>query len=94
MKARYGRLIGDWNVAQVQDFSFAFCDIVDENIGSCTTPNSPFKADFNEDITSWDTSAANSMEGLFDGLTDFNQDIGGVGANWRTSNVVSMRRTF
>ena len=44
---------------------------------------------FNTDISDWDTSSVNTMEGMFES-TPFNQDISG----WDTSSVTSMNRMF
>jgi surface protein len=42
------------------------------------------------DISSWDTSSVNNMEGMFYGATNFDRDISG----WNTGNVTSMRVMF
>lgn len=54
---KYGYPIGDWNVAQITDFSHVF-SFRNANI-----------ALFNEDISSWDVSRAVSMESMFEGKT-------------------------
>ena len=41
-------------------------------------------------ISKWDTSHVTNMDYLFEGLTEFNEDIGG----WDVSNVTSMRGMF
>ena len=38
-------------------------------------------------ISLWDTSNVTNMSSMFDGATNFNQDIG----NWNTSNVTNMK---
>ena len=47
-------------------------------------------ADFNDDISNWDTSNVLSMEEVFSGWPKFNQDI----SNWDTSKVESMYGMF
>ena len=49
-----------------------------------------FLANFNVDISGWDTSNVTDMENLFLGATSFNQDIG----SWNTSSVTSMSGMF
>ena len=57
-------------------------------IGSYNSPAVP--ADYNEDISNWDTSNVLSMEEVFSGWVEFNQDI----SNWDTSRVESMYGMF
>ena len=47
-------------------------------------------ANYNEDITNWDTSNVVSMDEVFSGWVEFNQDI----SNWDTSRVESMHGMF
>ena len=55
-----------------------------------TTVNTSLPANFNDDITNWDTSNVLSMEEMFSGWPTFNQDI----SNWDTSRVESMHGMF
>ena len=47
-------------------------------------------ATFNQDISSWDTSAVTDMESMFAGAIAFNQDI----SSWDTSAVTTMEKMF
>ena len=55
-----------------------------------TTVNTSLPANFNDDITNWDTSNVLLMEEMFSGWPTFNQDI----SNWDTSRVESMHGMF
>ncbi|MDB9989698.1 BspA family leucine-rich repeat surface protein [Flavobacteriaceae bacterium] len=44
-----------------------------------------FYSNFNEDISSWDVSNVNNMNGMFHGASSFNQDI----SSWDVSNVTA-----
>ena len=48
------------------------------------------KIDFNQDISSWDTSSINDMTQMFRNAKNFNSDL----SRWDTSNVTSMRMMF
>jgi hypothetical protein len=73
--ANYGA-VSEWDVSQVQDFSQVF--------GADAARNT-----FDEDVGGWDTSAATSMENMFEGNTVFNRDL-----NWDTANVISFYKMF
>ena len=45
---------------------------------------------FNGDISTWNTSRVNLMDGMFRDAASFNQNIG----NWNVSNVINMNGTF
>lgn len=47
-------------------------------------------AEFNSDISSWDTSSVTNMTFMFGYATAFNQDL----SSWDVSNVTNMRGTF
>ncbi len=48
------------------------------------------KAQFNQDISSWDTSSVENMASMFFGAQAFNQDIG----SWNVSSVTTMQGMF
>ena len=48
------------------------------------------KSTFNQDISTWDTSAVTHMGGMFNGATAFNKDI----STWNTAAVTDMRWMF
>lgn len=76
---RYGYPIGRWDVSQVTNFSGIFNS--DRN-SLCML--------FNEDLIGWDTSAAQTMEYMFMGATNFNGNI----STWSTSRVTNMTSMF
>lgn len=92
--------IGGWNVSQVADMSYMFndCHTFNQNIGGWDISNvtnmtlmfyggsSGIHTDFNQDISSWNTSKVVELHGTFS-RSSFNQNIGG----WDTSNVGIMR---
>jgi len=47
-------------------------------------------ADFNQDISNWDTSQVTNMAAMFSYVYNFNQDI----SNWNTSQVTNMGSMF
>ncbi|WP_424101059.1 BspA family leucine-rich repeat surface protein [Planktomarina sp.] len=65
----------NWDTSLVTDMSF----------GLSTAP-----ANFNGNISGWNTGNVTAMRGLFRGKTAFNQNIG----NWNTSNVTDMYEMF
>jgi len=67
---KYGP-IGYWNTSEVTDMSRLFGDYL-------------YKfSEFNEDISKWDTSKVDTMQGMFYRAEKFNQPIG----EWDTSSV-------
>ena len=79
-----GEVIGDWDVSNVTDMSYVFCSI--SSLSKCNTA----RANFNEDLSGWNTSSVTSLEGTFGGATSFNSDI----SQWDTSSVTSLYSTF
>ena len=76
-------------------------ELTNENVNLCTTLVTDMSRlfrdnnSFNSDISFWDTSNVNNMQGMFSVATGgdtnvFNQDIG----NWDTSNVTDMTGMF
>jgi Mycoplasma protein of unknown function, DUF285 len=72
---QYGYPIGSWDVSQVTDFSNIFH--AERNAKVVT---------FNDDISQWNTSSAQSMAYMFAGAAMFRQDI----SSWSTSGVINM----
>jgi surface protein len=82
----YGWPIGIWDVSKVQDFSYLFS--ADESIFS--ERFNPAAANFNEDITGWNTSSAITMASMFENARSFNQPL----ADWNVSSVTDMSFMF
>jgi surface protein len=74
--AIYGYPIGTWNVSLVVDFGFVF----DADRNSMT-------AMFDDDLSGWDTSSAETMERMFAGATSFRGHI----STWSTGRVKTMQ---
>jgi len=83
-EATYGP-VATWDVSGVSDMSYLF------------SVNHAFEMDdirwitndFNEDISGWDTSAVTNMDGMFQGLNEFDKPL-----NFYTSSVTSMAQMF
>jgi surface protein len=81
----YGWPIGNWCVSNIEDFSKLF-----------SVAGNPAAVDFNEDISRWDVSNANTMESMFAGSNfyygtkRFNQPL----ADWDVSSVTDMSNMF
>ena len=95
----YGRVINQWNVSKVKDFSWTFENMreFNENIedwdtSSVTNMCSMFRGatSFNQSLDGWDTSRVTDMGGMFCGATSFNQPLEG----WNTSSVTDMSGMF
>ena len=76
--------IADWDTSQVTDMSYLFNDWDGAPI-YCSSA-----ADFNEDITKWNTGKVKSLYRTFCFAYAFNQDI----SSWNTSSITSLRNTF
>merc|ERR1719491_792603 len=74
-----GQKLNCFNTSKVTDMSYLFD----------TDDNKIFK-DFNNDISSWDTSGVKDMEDMFAGASKFNNDI----SSWDTSGVTDMSWMF
>ena len=71
----YGYPIGSWNVSQVTDFSNVF-DVL----------RNPLASTFDEDLSGWNTLAAEAMVRTFAGASHFNGNV----STWSTGRVSSM----
>ncbi|WP_161436375.1 BspA family leucine-rich repeat surface protein [Poritiphilus flavus] len=62
------------------------------NLGNVTDMSSMFRgvANFNADISSWNTSKVTKMSNMFYGVTAFNKDL----SSWNTSSVTDMSYMF
>jgi hypothetical protein len=69
----YGKVIGNWCVDYVKDFSRVFY----------------YLEHFDEPLTNWNTSSAETMDSMFRSTEAFNQPV-----NFDTSKVTSMERMF
>ena len=76
---KYGYPMSNWCVDQVTSFEDAF-----------STRRNPNAANFNQDLSSWKTSAAVDMTGMFWGCENFDAPVG----TWDVSQVRSMRDMF
>lgn len=71
----YGHPIGSWNVSLVTNFSSIF-----------NAERNPLASTFDDDLSGWDTSAAESMEQTFFLASRFNGDV----STWSTGRVTTM----
>jgi surface protein len=72
--------ITTWDVSAIEDFSSLF-NVTDDTDGT---------SNFNSNISSWDTSSATDMYGMFQNCSTFNMDI----STLDTSNVADMGYMF
>ena len=86
---RYGT-IDSWDVSRLTDFSLVFHpdrnSYKDADLFIEMTLLSPF----NEDISSWNTSNAVTMEGLLAGCTNFTGNL----SSWDMSRVTTLKAMF
>jgi surface protein len=96
---QYGHRIGWWDVSEVTDMSYMFCDTTEFNddlsgwdTSSVTDMRNMFwnAGVFNGDVSGWDTSSVTNMVGMFFAARAFNGDVSG----WDTSSVTTMRGMF
>ena len=87
----YGYPIGTWDVSQISDFSQVF-DSERNNTFDLPLPSCPedCNSTFNEDLSGWNVSAAETMFGMFARTTSFNQDI----SSWNVTSVRDMVEMF
>ena len=91
--------ISKWDVSNVKDMSFMFCDCIrfnkdisKWNVSNVTNMGHMFYRceSFNQDLSCWDVSKVNNMKLMFMNCEDFNQDI----SNWDVSKVANMVAMF
>jgi surface protein len=76
---RYGWPIGAWDVARIKDFRELF-----------SVNRNPDVVEFDQNLSTWDTSSATDMSGMFRGAASFDKDI----SSWDVSRVKTMRGMF
>jgi hypothetical protein len=83
--------IGDWDVSDVTDFSYAFSKHRDATGGALKPNLNPKAVSFvSTDLSTWKTNAVTTLEGAFGGALSMNQGI----SNFDVSKVVSLKSTF
>ena len=88
--------ISNWDMSNVIDISYIFLDTkinipLNWDLSNIERLTSVFEqTNFNQDLSNWDITSAQYINGLFFNNESFDQDISG----WNTSNVISMNRTF
>ncbi|CAE7781901.1 unnamed protein product [Symbiodinium sp. CCMP2592] len=79
------------NATERSEIILKYGEVADWNVSLVTNMSGLFMASaFDEDISTWDTSAVTDMTDMFSGAATFNQDIG----TWDTSRVTRMDRMF
>jgi surface protein len=84
----YGYPIGTWDVSQVTNFSRVFDPDRDSTFDLLRPPS--FNSTFNEDLSGWNVSAAETMFGMFLYANSFNQDL----SPWDVSSVNNLSGMF
>ena len=88
--------ISNWDMSNVIDISYLFLDTkidipLNWDLSNIERLTSVFEqTNFNQDLSNWDITSAQYINGLFFNNESFDQDISG----WNTSNIISMNRTF
>ena len=77
--------LNDIDISNINDLSFLFSKV--NNINGTKRKNNLYK--FNGDISKWNVSKVENMEGMFS-ESNFNGDI----SEWNVSNVTNMTRMF
>ena len=92
--------VDQWGEIQWQSFERMFASTKDLTFNATDTPKLDSvismefvfysSAEFNDDISAWDTSNVTDMTSMFQRATSFNSDI----SAWNTSNVIRMSSMF
>jgi surface protein len=85
----YGYPIGTWDASRIKDFSRVF-DSLRNSTFDLLRPPSNECATFNEDLSGWNVSAAETMFGMFAYVDSFNQNL----FTWDVSRVKNMSWMF
>jgi surface protein len=71
--------IGQWDVSNIQDFSYVF-----------SADRNPLLVNFNEDLSDWDMSSATNLRYMFRRCRRFNSDV----SRWNVANVTNFSHMF
>ena len=83
--------IGDWDVSDVGDFSYAFSTHRNEAGGSNVNGGNPKAATFvGTEISKWITTSVTTLRDTFVGAVEMNADLSG----WKVSRVETLHNTF
>jgi hypothetical protein len=83
--------LGDWDVSEVKDFSYAFSGDRNEAGGFWVNAGNPKAATFvGTGLSKWSTTSITSLIGAFNGATSMNSDLSG----WKVGKVRSLQNSF
>ena len=83
--------IGDWDVSDVKDFSWAFSKDRDQAGGSYVPNGNPKAVSFvGAALSKWKTISATTLSGTFDQASEMNADL----SKWNVAKVTTLYHTF